>query len=133
MLNTYCDLNTFLRKPLVVKGLNNIDKDGKEVEGDKFTIPGQITVKFTMKLSEYVQKQDSIAKGETQTTDDEVINDTKNMVLEILNLDKQHKYTLKNVDENFDDLIVMQALIKAVINYVYEIDTDPNSNSPESK
>lgn len=132
-MESYCDLNTFLRKPLVIKGLNKIDKDGKEIEGNKFIIPGQIPVKFTMQLSEYVQKQDSISKGEITTTDDEVINDTRNLVLDILNLDKQHKYTLKDVDENFDDLIVMQALIKAVINYVYMIESDPNSDSPQSK
>lgn len=133
MLNTYCDLNTFLRKPLVIKGLNKIDKDGKEIEGKKFIIPGQIPIKFTIKLSGYVEKQDSISKGKTQVTDDEVVNDTKNMVLDIINLDKEHKYNLKDIDENFDDLIVMQALIRAVINYVYEIESDPNSSSPESK
>lgn len=133
MLETYCDLNTFLRKPLVIKGLNKVGKDGKEVKGKEFIIPGQIPIKFTMKLSKYIEDQDSIAKGKTQTTDDEVVNETKNLVLEILNLDKAHKYTIKDVDENFDDLIIMQSLIKAVINYVYMIEANPNSNSPESK
>lgn len=133
MLENYCDLNTFLRKPLTFKGLNKVDKDGKVVEGTTFVIPGQIPVKFMMELSKYIKTQDSVAKGEVTSTDEEVVSDIKNLVLDILNLDKAHKYTLKDVDENFDDLVILQALIKEVTNYVYMIEADPNCSSPVSK
>lgn len=133
MMQTYCDLNTFLRKPLIVKGLNRIGKDGQEIQGKEFIIPGQIPIKFMMELNNYVKEQDSLSKNETAITAEEELKKIKDMVLDIINLDKAHKYTTKDIDENFDDIMVMQALIKAVINYIYEIEADPNSNSPQSK
>lgn len=132
-METYCDLNTFLRKPLIFKGLNKVGKDGQAIEGKKFIIPGQIPVKFMIKLDDYIKEQDDISKGKIKVTDEEMSKKLKDMVLEIINLDHKNKYTMKDVDENFDDLIVLNKIVEQFINYAYMIKSDPNSNSPISK
>ena len=132
-MNTYVDLNSFLRKPLIIKGLNKVDKDGKEIKGKEFIIPAQMPTSFVLKYSAYIQEQNKITNGEVKQSDEEFLNGLYEMVLEIINLDKQHKYTVKDVKENFDDLIILQKVVEVVGNYIYGIESNPNSESPQSK
>lgn len=141
MLNTYCDLNTFLRKPLVIKGLDVKDfefsENGEVVEkvvkeGKKFIIPPSIPLSFVIKISGYIKEQEAISKGELVLSDEEVKDRMEKLVLEIINLNNK-KFTIKDVRENFDDLFTLQIIIKQIINYIYNIQADPNSNSQKSE
>lgn len=121
-MTNYVDLNSFLRKPMVIKGL-----DQRE-----FIIPSSLPTSFTLKFSQYIQEQDKIKKGEVTKTDEETLNTIKGMVLDIINLDKAHKYTIKDIDNSFDDVLIMSKMIEITANYLFEIENDPNLKSPES-
>lgn len=120
-MQTYVDLNSFLRKPLIMKGL-----DDRE-----FIIPSSISTNFALKFSQYVQEQDKVRKQEIVKTDEETLMDMKTMILDIINLDKAHKYTLKDIEKSFDDMLIMGKVIEIVAQYLYEIENDPNSASHE--
>lgn len=115
-MQTYVDLNSFLRKPLVIKGL-----DQRE-----FIIPPKIPTSFALKFSQYVQEQDKVAKKEIVKNDEETLLDMKTMILDIINLDKAHKYKILDVEKSFDDMLIMGKVIEIVAQYLYEIETDPN-------
>lgn len=120
----FYDLNEFLRKPLTIKGL----------DGRNFIIPGQIPTIFAVKFNSFLQKQDKVAKGELEMpNDEEVLKNLKEIVLEIINLDKSQKFTAKDVDKSFDDLAILGKVVEIMATFIYKLESSPNLESPQSK
>lgn len=110
------DLSILEKEPLIFKGTN----------GDVFTIPGNISTKFTIKLSHYHQEIGNI-QG-----DEQALNKMKAIVVDILNLDKSKNIDITYVEENFDDVRILSLIISEMNKHIYEIANDPNSPSLSS-
>ena len=110
------DLSILEKEPLIFKGL----------DGEKYTIPGNISTKFTIKLTHYQQQMQKIKK------DEEALEKIKELVVDILNLDKSKNVDMEYLDKHFDDIRVLKLIIQKMIEHIQEITADPNSNSLES-
>ena len=108
------DLSVLVKDPLVFK----------DVTGETYTIPGEISTKFVIKLSKYAQ--------DIEKLDDEekALNKMQQIVADILSLDKDKEITVDFVKERFDDIRFLKMIIQSMMEHVKEIASDPNSNSP---
>lgn len=111
------DLSVLVRKPLIFK----------DTQGDTYTIPGEISTQFVIKLSKYAQDIKNIKDEE------KAFEKMQQIVADILNLDKSKDVTLEFVKERFDDVRFLKIIVDEAMKHVKEIAEDPNSNSPESK
>jgi hypothetical protein len=111
------DLGLLVKEPLIFK----------DVEGTKYTIPGQISTKFVLKFSYYEQESKKIKNA------DEGIQKLEQMVADILNLDTSKEIDVQYVQDKFDDVRFLKAIVHGFGNHLYSINQDPNFDSPESE
>jgi len=111
------DLSTLVKEPLIFK----------DTKGDTYTIPGEISTYFVIKLSKYAEDIKALKDNE------KAFEKMQQIVTDILNLDKSKNITLEFVKERFDDVRFLKIIIQSMMEHVKEIASDPNSNSPESK
>ncbi len=104
------DLGLFVKEPLVFKGL----------DGTEYSIPGQVSTKFVLKFSHFEQEAKKIA------TPEDGIKKMQEMVADILSLDTSKKVTVKYVQDKFDDIRMLQAIIREFGNHLRKIASDPN-------
>lgn len=110
------DLGVLVKDPLIIK----------TAKGETFTIPGEISTKFVIKLTKYTQDIQAL-KDES-----EAIKKSQELVVDILNLDKTKNVDLAYVEENFD-MRMIRAIISGMMEHIAEITKDPNSNSPTAE
>ena len=111
------DLSILVKDPLIFK----------DTKGDIYTIPGEISTKFVIKLSKYAQDI-HVLKDE-----EKAFEKMQEIVVDILSLDKTKEITLDFVKERFDDIRFLKVIVQELMNHVKEVANDPNFNSPESK
>lgn len=111
------DLSVLVKDPLVFK----------DTKGELYTIPGEISTKFVIKLSKCAQDIQKLKDDET------AFEKMQEIVADILSLDKTKSITVDFVKERFDDVRFLKVIVSEMMNHVKEIANDPNSNSPESK
>lgn len=117
MSNKIIDLGLLVKEPLIFK----------DVQGDLYTIPGNISTKLYIKLTKLCEDIKTI-KGE-----EEGFTKLQEIVVEILSLDKSKTIDVEFVKDRFDDLRYLQVIVNEMMKHISEITTDPNSNSPDSK
>lgn len=108
------DLGLLVRDPLIFR----------DTKGEEYTIPGEVDLGFVMKLMAFQEKMPQI-KSEIES-----IRKGQEMVVDILSLDKSKNITLELVQEKFNDLRYIKAVIGEMMKFIHEIAQDPNSNSP---
>ena len=111
------DLNVLVKDPLIFK----------DVQGDTYTIPGEISTRFVIKLSKYAQDIGRLKNEE------KALEKMQQIVIDILSLDKSKNIDIALINERFDDIRILKLIIQSMMEHVREIAADPNSNSPESK
>ena len=111
------DLGILVKEPLIFK----------DTHGDTYTIPGEISTQFVIKLSKYAQDTKDIKNEE------KAFEKIQEIVVDILNLDKSKNVSLDFVKERFDDVRFLKVIVNEMIKHVKEIADDPNSSSPEFK
>lgn len=99
-------------------------------EVDKFTIPGEVSTSFVMKLNKMYQDM-----NKEDMDDVDKLKIMKQIVIEILKQDKDNadKVNVKFIDKNLDDVRYLQAIIEGMTGHMSEIQSDENLNSPQSK
>ena len=117
-MSNILDLSVLVREPLTIKNAP---------DGASYIIPGEVSTKFVIKMSSHYQEAQKI-KDEK-----EALEKLKSLVVEILNLDKTKNVTLEHVEEHFDNIEVLKAIVEATFNHIRKITSDPNLNSPESE
>lgn len=110
------DLNVLQKEPLVFNGL-----DGKD-----YTIPGNISTNFAIKLASYQEQVENIKSEE------EAYQKIKELVVDIFNLDSSKNIDIAYLDEHFDDVRVLKLIVESMMNHVKEIAQDPNFKTPGS-
>ncbi|MBZ4664468.1 MAG: hypothetical protein JG776_2186 [Caloramator sp.] len=110
------DLSVLVKDPLIFK----------DTQGESYTIPGEISTQFVIKLSKYA--------ADIQKIKDEAValEKMQQIVTDILSLDKSKNITIDFVKERFDDIRFLKIIISEMMKHVKEIAEDPNSNSLES-
>lgn len=110
------DLGVLVKEPLVFK----------RTDEEKYTIPGEISTQFVIRLSHYSQQIKEI-KDEA-----EALEKMQALCVDILNLDKTKSVTLDYLKEHFDNIQMLKVIISETMKHVQGIANDPNSNSPGS-
>ena len=64
--------------------------------------------------------------------EEEAYEKIKELVVDILNLDKSKNVDIKYLDEHFDDVRVLKLIVECMMNHVKEIAQDPNFKTPGS-
>ena len=104
------DLGILVKEPLIFK----------DTKGDVYTIPGEISTQFVIKLSKYAQDIKDIKDEE------KAFEKMQEIVTDILSLDKSKSITLNFVKERFDDVRFLKVIVNEMIKHVKEIADDPN-------
>lgn len=112
------DLGLLVQEPLIFKGLDK----------KTYKIPGEISTKLVVKLSKYAQDVAKLGNNE-----EEALEKMKEMVMEILNLDTSKNVDMDYMNQYFDDIRVLKAIIQATMEHIRNIAQDPNSNSLKSE
>ena len=110
------DLSLLFREPLIFK----------DIKGEEYVIPGEIDLDFMLKLNAYQQKIKMVEKEEDS------IHLGRQIMIDILSLDKSKNITLELIKERFNDIPHMKIIIEQTILFINEIAKDPNFNSLES-
>lgn len=113
-MNKIVDLSVLVRESLIFR----------DATGEEYTIPGEVDLNFVIKLNAYFEQVEKI-KNEAAA-----IIKAQELVVDILNLDKTKNITLDFVKERFNDVRLIRAIIENMINFINEIASDPNSDSP---
>lgn len=111
------DLNLLVQEPLIFKGLDK----------KTYKIPGEISTKLVIKLSKYAQDVAKLGDDEEQA-----LQKLKEMVMEILNLDSSKNVDIEYMNQYFDDIRVLKAIVQNTMEHIRTIATDPNSNTLKS-
>ncbi|MCG8484006.1 MAG: hypothetical protein MJA31_11900 [Clostridia bacterium] len=107
-MSKYIDLGLLVKDPLIFK-----------LGEDEYTIPGQISTKLVLKLSHYDEKI-------KDQSNDEIMLEMQKMVLEILSLDKSKTLTLEDIQDKFDDVRFLKAIVNGFQEHIEDITNDPN-------
>ncbi len=110
------DLSLLVREPLIFK----------DIKGEEYVIPGEIDLDFMLKLNAYQQKIKKVEKEEDSITLG------RQMMMDILSLDKSKNITMDLVKERFNDVRHMKIIIEQTMLFINDIVKDPNFNSLES-
>ncbi len=97
------------------------DLEIKSLKGTTYTIPGNFSTDFYINLLDKYQKLDA----KKNSSPAEYIKIAKDFALEILSLDKTKTITSELIEEEFNDINVLRALLTGVMNYANEISNDP--------
>ncbi|WP_176557825.1 hypothetical protein [Sporolactobacillus terrae] len=106
--------------------LENEPLEFKNLYGNDYTIPGDISVEFMLKLSKLDKKREQAKDQEKQI---EVMVD---FVAEILNLDESQEISVEEIRQKFN-FKAMQIIISEWTKHIQKLQSDPNSESPSSK
>lgn len=117
-MSNVVDLGVLVKEPLIFKNC----PDGRD-----YTIPGEISTKFVIKLSHYQQEIQNLNDNE------EAIKKMKQIVVDILNLDKEKNVDLNYINEHFDNIHVLKTIVEQMMLHIQKIANDPNSNSLQSQ
>lgn len=107
------DLSLLYREPLIFR----------DIKGDEYIIPGDLDLDFMLKLTAYRQKVEKVKSEE------ESINLGKQLVIDILSLDKSKDITMDLIKERFNDFRHMRVIIEQTMRFIDEIVKDPNLNT----
>ncbi|MGF7184966.1 hypothetical protein GGQ84_001051 [Desulfitispora alkaliphila] len=116
-MSQYVDLGLLVREPLIFKSPN-----GKE----EYTIPGELNTEFVLKMTKYYKDVTKI------DNDEEAFKKMKQLVLDILSLDKSKNIDMKHIEDNFSDFRVMRAVIEHTMKHIQSISEDENLKFPKS-
>lgn len=106
------------------------DLEIKSLKGNIYTIPGNFSTEFYINLYDKYQKIQSKKKKDEAK---EYMQIAKDLALDILKLDKSKNVTMETIENEFDDLNVLIALISEIITYANDINNDPLQVSPTLK
>ncbi len=114
------DLSVLQQEPLIFKIPN----------GDEFTIAGEISTSFVMKMNKMYQDM-----NQENMDNEDKIKMMKQIIIEILKLDKENgkKVNMAYIDKNLDDMRYIDIIINNMMEHITEIQNDENLNSPKSK
>ena len=115
------DLSIYRKDPIVIKSLT----------GEEYTIDGNFSTDFYINLWAMYDKMQSL-KSDDYTTS---ITLVKQMALEIIKLDttKDPAPTMDTINEQFNDVKALTALVQGVMAAANEAVENPTSKSPKSK
>lgn len=110
------DLSLLVREPLIFK----------DIKGEEYVIPGEIDLDFMLKLNAYQQKIKNV------NNEEDSINLGRQMMIDILSLDKSKHITIDLIKERFNDIRHMRIIIEQTMLFINEIVKDPNFQCLES-
>ncbi|MEA4926303.1 MAG: hypothetical protein VB084_13455 [Syntrophomonadaceae bacterium] len=110
------DLSLLHREPLIFR----------DIKGDEYVIPGNLDLDFVLKLTAYRQNVEKVKSEE------ESINLGRQMMIDILSLDKSKEITMNLIKERFNDIRYMKIIIEHTMRFIDEIVKDPNLITLES-
>lgn len=93
----------------------------KGLDGELYTIPSTLSTQFVIRFSKYT---DDIKK--LKGNDEKAFKLMKELVVDILNLDKTKNVDLDHVNKYFDDVRIMKIIIEKTMEHVKQIANDPN-------
>lgn len=89
--------------------------------GEIFTVPGEVSTKFVIKMSSYYKKLEGIEDYE------KALEMMQDIVKDILNLDKSREdIDIDYVKDNLDSVGYLKAIIDNMMKHIQEISNDPN-------
>ncbi|NLB11497.1 hypothetical protein GX831_03535, partial [bacterium] len=89
------DLGVLAKDPLIFR----------DATGEEYTIPGEISTKFVIKLSKYAEDIKSLKDEE------KALEKMQQIVVDILSLDRNKEIDINFVKERFDDIRYLRATI----------------------
>ncbi|EHQ90167.1 hypothetical protein [Desulfosporosinus youngiae] len=110
------DLSVLVRDPLIFR----------DIKGEEYVIPGEVDLDFMLKINAYQERIKKVTKEEDS------INLGRQMMIDILALDKSKDITMDLIKERFNDIRHMKIIIEQTILFIRDIVKDPNSLSLES-
>lgn len=119
-MSKYIDLGLFVREDLV---FGVPIGDGKE---ERFNIPGGVSTGFVLKMSKYQQDIKEIDTNEI------AILKMKEIVKDILNLDKTKDVDIDYIEKYLDDVKILSIIFEKTMEHIKDIAEDENLNSPQS-
>ncbi len=105
------DLSVLIKEPLIFK----------DIRGDEYKIEGSISTEFVIKLTKYAE---DIRKLRNEA---DALGKMKELVIDILNMDKTKKVDMDLINERFDDIRFLKIIIQEMMKHVQDIANDPNS------
>lgn len=110
------DLSVYRKEPITIKSLT----------GDEYNIEGNFSTEFYLYLYDTYSKIQKLQKDDYK----KALEVMKELVLEIIKLDRSKSPTKETIKEQFNDFNALMAMISGVMKYANEITSDPNSESP---
>lgn len=107
------DLSVLVHEPLIFK----------DIKGEEYKIPGEMDLDFMLKLNAYQEKIKKVKN------DEESIQLGRQMMVDILSLDKSKSITMDLIKDRFNDIRYMKIIIEETMKFINEIVKDPNLNS----
>lgn len=104
------DLGTIIKEPLVFKNC----PDGKT-----YTIPGGISTDFVLQIQKLQGDLNGLTEGES-------VDKLFDILVIILNLDKEKNVDKEYVKMHFNDIRIINAIVNSVMEHINEIANDPN-------
>ena len=118
-MSNYIDLSLFTREDLVF----GVPKEGGEIED--FNIPGAISTGFVLKMSKYKQDMEKI------NSDEIAIVKMKEIVRDILNLDKTKDVDVEYIERYLDNVKLLGLIFEKTMEHIQDVAEDENLNSPQ--
>lgn len=123
-MSKYIDLSLFVKEDLTFGVPIGKDENG-EIQIEKFNIPGSISTGFVLKMSKYKQDMEKIK------TDEVAIVKMKEIVRDILNLDKTKNIDTEYIEKYLDDVKILGLIFEETMKHIKEVAEDENLNSPQ--
>ncbi|WP_346874234.1 hypothetical protein [Clostridium sp. UBA5988] len=104
------DLGTIVKEPLVFQNC----PDGKT-----YNIPGGISTEFVLQIQKMQTDLNGLTEGES-------VDKLFDILVIILNLDKEKNVDKEYVKMHFDNIRLINAIVNSVMEHINEIANDPN-------
>lgn len=123
-MSNYIDLSLFTREDLIFGVPIGKDESG-EMKIEKFNIPGSISTGFVLKMSKYKQDMENI------NSDEVAIVKMKEIVRDILNLDKTKDVDVEYIERYLDNVKLLGLIFEKTMEHIQDVAEDENLNSPQ--
>lgn len=123
-MSKYIDLSLFVKEDLTF-GVPIGKNENGELIIEKFNIPGSISTGFVLKMSKYKQDMEKIK------TDEVAIVKMKEIVRDILNLDKTKNIDTEYIEKYLDDVKILGLIFEETMKHIKEVAEDENLKSPQ--